>query len=411
MKETEITPIRELTTIKRTRSPKTVKELFDGYKLNVETGKVVGFGGKLNIRPDYQREFIYKKPEQRDVIATVINDGLLSDMVWVDKKDGTFECLDGQQRTLSICQFLDDKLEIKFRGKIHVFSSLPKDIQDRINNYELQIWEIQGTESEIQHVFKMLNKNNNPLTQQEIRNALYTGSWLTSAKAYFSRKANNIQVDEHIDVVGCADADWKHLTGGDAERQGILEIALAWITGSSISAKPAMDENICRYMAQHRNDADASELINYFKKVCEWVKEVTGDNRNYKDEVMLGTEWGLLYKKYHGTFKIDNQLIAEKMRALRLDIEVNGNSKKFYPYIISGDPQVLCYREFDNKMRKMRFNEQNEVCAICKKKVKFKDTEAHHIISWAEGGKTVYENCMVLCKDCHTKAHANANIG
>ncbi len=55
-------------------------------------------------------EFIYDLDRQRKVIDTVINRRPLNIMYWVQRQDGNYDLLDGQQRTLSICNFLITKL-------------------------------------------------------------------------------------------------------------------------------------------------------------------------------------------------------------------------------------------------------------------------------------------------------------
>ena len=56
-------------TIKQTEV--TVGDITDGYSNNEELG-VRGYGGRLDIRPPYQREFIYNIKEQEAVIRTVL---------------------------------------------------------------------------------------------------------------------------------------------------------------------------------------------------------------------------------------------------------------------------------------------------------------------------------------------------
>lgn len=80
----------------------TVHDIFNGYQDNVING-VVGYGGKLNIRPAFQREFVYGDKERDAVLDTVINGFPLNVMYWFDDSNGNYELLDGQQRTLRAC--------------------------------------------------------------------------------------------------------------------------------------------------------------------------------------------------------------------------------------------------------------------------------------------------------------------
>src|SRR3954452_4336907 len=92
----------------------TIKELSDGYQDNAEDG-VVGYGGKLDIRPPYQREFIYKDKQRDAVIHTIIQNFPLNVMYWALREDGNFEVIDGQQRTISVSQFINGDFAYLFR--------------------------------------------------------------------------------------------------------------------------------------------------------------------------------------------------------------------------------------------------------------------------------------------------------
>lgn len=85
--------------------PVTIRELIDQYVEDEDTGEVRAYGGKLDVRPKYQREFVYDTKDSEAVIHTVLNGFPLNTMYWVEREDGSYEVLDGQQRTISICRF------------------------------------------------------------------------------------------------------------------------------------------------------------------------------------------------------------------------------------------------------------------------------------------------------------------
>src|SRR5665647_2281760 len=109
----------------------TVRELADGYKDNAEDG-VKGFGGKLDIRPPFQREFIYKDKQRDAVINTITKDFPLNMMYWAVREDGNFEVIDGQQRTISVCQYVNGD----FAYQNLYFHNLKNDKQNQIYNYK-----------------------------------------------------------------------------------------------------------------------------------------------------------------------------------------------------------------------------------------------------------------------------------
>lgn len=120
-----------------------VRDLVNGYADNDENG-VVGYGGKLDIRPPYQREFCYNDNQQQAVMDTVTKNFPLNTMYWVVREDGRYEVLDGQQRTISICRYVNGN----FSHNMRYFTNLQPDEKEQILNYDLQVYFCEGSESE-----------------------------------------------------------------------------------------------------------------------------------------------------------------------------------------------------------------------------------------------------------------------
>ncbi|GAB1416288.1 hypothetical protein MASR2M117_16940 [Paludibacter sp.] len=344
----------------------TVRELANNYKDNNENG-VVGFGGKLDIRPPYQREFIYKDKQRDAVINTVTKNFPLNVMYWAVREDGTFEVIDGQQRTISICQFVNGDFSFEKR----YFKNLKNDEQEQILNYKLMVYVCSGTESEKLEWFRTINIAGEKLTDQELRNAVYSGSWVSDAKRYFSKN-------------GCvAFQIGQDYLNGSAIRQEYLETAIYWISEGDI-------EN---YMATHQHDQNANALWNYFQSVITWVNTTFTKKRKFTK----GVEWGLFYNKYKDTL-YDTKTIEEETAKLIADDDVTKKSG-IYPYILTKDERHLSIRAFTDTMKQKVYERQNGKCIICKKEFDISQMEADHITPWHEGGKTTEENCQMLCKD------------
>jgi len=141
----------------------TIRELVDGYVNHDEEG-VYGYGGRLNIRPKYQREFIYNKPQQQEVIRTVKGGFPLNIMYWVENEDGSLEMLDGQQRTLSICTYVKHGAQLSVDGSY--YHNLQDDEKEQILDYKLTVYLCKGTPSEILKWFKVINIEGKDLTEQ-----------------------------------------------------------------------------------------------------------------------------------------------------------------------------------------------------------------------------------------------------
>ena len=345
----------------------TIQELSDGFEDNNEDG-VVGFGGKLDIRPPYQREFIYKDKQRDAVINTITKNFPLNVMYWAVREDGTFEVIDGQQRTISICQYVDGDFAFQNR----YFHNLKADEKEKILNYTLMVYVCSGTESEKLEWFKTINIAGEKLTEQELRNAVYTGSWVSDAKRYFSKSgcvAYNIGSD---------------YLNGSPIRQEFLETAIDWISEGKI-------EN---YMATHQHDPNATALWLYFQSVITWVNATFTVKRK---KFMKGIQWGLFYNKYKDVV-FDTKAIEEETARLIADDEVEKKSG-IYAYILTKDERFLGFRTFSDSVKQKVYENQKGICPICKNHFDISEMEGDHITPWVEGGKTIEENCQMLCKD------------
>lgn len=344
----------------------TVRDLANGYKDNAEEG-VFGYNGKLDIRPPYQREFIYKDKQRDAVIDTITKKFPLNTMYWSVRKDGNYEIIDGQQRTISVCQYVKGDFSINGLA----FHNLPKDKQEQILNYRLMVYFCSGTESERLDWFGIINIAGEKLTDQELRNAVYSGSWVSDAKRYFSKN-------------GCvAYQIGSDFLSGSAIRQEYLETAIDWISKGQIED----------YMSKHQHDKDAKVLWEYFQTVINWVKSVFP---NYRKE-MKGVHFGFLYNEFKGK-KVDAKKLEKAIAKLMEDEDVT-NKKGIYSYVLTRKEKFLNIRAFTDKQKREAYERQKGVCPACKKKWKIEEMEADHITPWHEGGKTITENCHLLCKE------------
>lgn len=344
----------------------TVKELTSGYRDNEEQG-VVGYGGKLDIRPPYQREFIYKDKQRDAVIHTLTKDYPLNVMYWAVREDGSYEVIDGQQRTISISQFVEGDFAYQNR----YFHNLQNDEKDQILNYKLTVYLCSGTDSEKLEWFRTINIAGEKLTDQELRNAVYAGSWVSDAKRYFSKN-------------GCAayGLGSDYLIGSPI-RQEYFETALKWIS----------DDHIESYMAEHQHDQNANALWRYFQDVITWAELTFTKKRQF----MKGVDWGALYNKYKDG-KYDTKRIEIEIAKLISDDEVTKKSG-IYPYILTRNERYLSIRAFSDSAKQKVYEKQKGKCVVCGGDFELSGMEADHITPWHEGGKTTEENCQMLCKD------------
>ena len=343
----------------------TVRQLVDSYEDNQEDG-VVGYGGKLNIRPPFQREFVYNDKQRAAVIDSITKRFPLNTMYWAVTEDG-FEIIDGQQRTVSICQYVDGVFSYKDR----YFHNLQQDEKDSILDYELTVYRCQGTDSEKLDWFRTINIAGEKLTDQELRNAVYAGSWTADAKRYFSKtQCAAWQLAE------------KYMTGSPI-RQDYLETAISWVNNGDIEG----------YMAVHQHDKSANPLWLYFQSVISWVKATFP---KYRKE-MKGIAWGNLYNVFKD-HELDPKKIEDTISRLMEDEDV-GSKKGIYSYVLDGKEKHLNIRAFSNKERREAYERQKGICPVCKEHFEIEVMESDHITPWHEGGKTNAKNCQMLCKE------------
>ena len=394
----------------------TVRELTRGYADNNENG-VRAYGGRLDVRPPYQREFVYGEKERDAVIDTLTNGFPLNVMYWAvrnvadcvpqsgqpicgdadsdrtdsicgdadgDRADSIcgdadgdkakYEIIDGQQRTISICQYVNGDFAFNFR----YFHNLQPDEQEQVLNYELQVYICSGSDSEKLKWFKTINIAGKELTEQELRNAVYSGSWVSDAKRYFSKNG-----------APAAKIGGDYLTGS-AIRQDYLETAISWIS----------DGNVEVYMSNHQHDPSAAPLWQFFQSVITWIETSFRPTKERK-KIMKGVDWGMLYKQYKDQV-FDFKAVDDEVKRLILDDDVTKKTG-IYPYILTRKEKYLSIRAFTDAQKLAAYERQMGFCADCGQHFDLSQMEADHITPWHLGGKTVAENCQMLCRDCNRR--------
>lgn len=377
----------------------TVAELCQGFVYNELEGKgLYGLSGKLTIQPEYQRHYIYAAEKKEAAVIQSLLKKYPIGLIYFNKTgQDTFEVLDGQQRITSIGRFLTGKFAIiDDNGMEQYFSGLPKNQQDIILNTKLTIYECEGAETEIKAWFKTINIAGVPLNEQELLNAIYSGSFVTKAKAVFSNsKSAKVQ-------------KWSAYLKGEAIRQDFLHTALLWVSRGNVDA----------YMSQHRRDNNIDELEAYFNSVIDWIDAVFIGT----DSTMRGLDWGRLYEEYHSR-AYDPQEVWAKVEALLADTYI-GERKGIYEYVLGGclDTKLLNVRVFDEPTKKLVYKKQTDkakangvsncpLCALGHEATKAKiwaigEMDADHVTAWSKGGGTDIKNCQMLCKT-HNRAKGN----
>lgn len=368
-----------------------VGDLIKAYNEDDTTGRISAWEGRLDVRPEYQREFVYNESQRNAVINTVLSGFPLNIMYFVDRGDSNYEVLDGQQRIISLCRYADNQFSVKVprtTGETDTlnYPNLFDEQKQKFLDYELSVYVCEGSEEEKLAWFQIINIAGEVLEQQEIRNALYHGKWLTNAKSAFSRN-------------GCpAYRNYGKYLAGDCIRQKYLETAFSWkADDEGISGR----DSVAAYMKKHRAEENADELWQYFENVFKWVQ----DNFGRKiDKSMKGVPWGLLYNA-HKEKNLDPENLQKQMKELLADSEVQKKSG-IYEFLLTGQEKYLNLRTFSPEDKATAYHRQDGKCAICGKSFGIGNMHADHIKPWSDGGKTTIDNCQMLCRDCNLKKGA-----
>lgn len=376
----------------------TVKDICEGFVYNELEGKgLFGLSGKLTIQPEYQRNYIYADGKRDVAVIDSILAGYPLGLIYFNKvATDKFEVLDGQQRITSIGRFVTNKFAIHNNDTPQYFDSLAADLQAKILATQLLIYECEGEESEIKKWFETINIAGVPLNAQELRNAIYSGPFVTLCKAEFSNSQNsNIQ-------------KWSAYIAGAASRQGYLQCALNWVSKGDIG----------NYMSTHRTDTNIDEIKAYFNTVISWVSTVFLD----VEREMQGLEWGRLYETYHSK-PYNPKDVSTAAKKLYGDPYIKSR-KGVFEFILGGsvDTKLLEVRVFDEATKKSIYSTQTSNaqtkgesnCPLCaighdanKNKVwKLIEMDADHVAAWSNGGATIPNNCQMLCKT-HNRAKGN----
>jgi len=379
----------------------TVEELLEGFVYNELEGKgLFGLAGRLVIQPEFQRHYIYNDGRRDVAVVDSLLKGYPLGLLYFNVNGDALEVLDGQQRITSVGRFVTGKFAIKVAGSEQTFSSLPAEVQRQLLDSELLVYECEGTETEIKDWFRTINIAGVPLNAQELRNAIYSGPFVTAAKAVYSN-SNNANMQK-----------WAAYVKGDPKRQEVLEVALGWVAASQ-------GLSIDAYLAQHRTDTTITGLQTYFTSVIDWV---AGVFPGPPPKEMRGLDWGRLYETYHHNAYVPATMAAEAKELL--DDPAVTSRKGVFEYLLGNkaDPQLLAVRLFDATTKLEAYKNQTAAaqtkglsnCPVCasgtnanKARIyKLDEMEADHVTAWSKGGSSDLSNCEMLCVT-HNRAKGN----
>lgn len=410
----------------------TLGEIAKGYsdKSEDNVGGVTTMDGYINIRPKYQRAFIVEKDKKwrSRLIDSVLNGRPIGNFYFAAKDNGYYEVLDGQQRLMTLCAVISNGNEgtISYvdekdgRIKEGAFNNLPPKWQKKIKDYKLKVYLCYGEEEGMLNWFTTINQPHSELTKQEIRNAVYCGTFVEDAKRLFSKtKANSAPTSEFQDHDSPYYFD-KFSHSLKLERQDFLERVIDWVSRPMSEYNPRKknetgdekEERINNYMSIHRNDANADSLVIGYKKIVDWAYR-TFDEDIIKQKGVRGCDWGELYALFgHKTFDLEK--INREMDEL-LDNNSIARTQNVAKYVLAGKQtndedeniryKLLNVKGLTERERNKLYKMQGGIDPIDGRHYDIKDMQAHHIVPIYAGGETKLGNMVLLSAENHHKYH------
>ena len=415
--------------LEMTKKEFTLAELAEGYVDNSEKniGGVTAMNGKVLVRPDYQRSYVVENNPvwKAKLIHSVLNHRPIGVMYFgiVENRTDGFEYnnIDGQQRIMTLCEFINGNLSIPFihdgERKNGTFSALPKVWQELIKNYKVEVYVCEGSEEEQIEWFKTINQPSSILTTQEVRNSGFSGYvWLESAKRYFSSpRANYSHEINHKASKYCMAKYATFHTGetGDGTRQECLEKAIEWACYGTEFMEA--EDPIEAYMLYHCTDENADELINHYKNVVDWFWDVffhDGEPKSWQS--VRSQDWGRLYAEYKDMPLTEEQKMHISKRTKEIvgyGASVYQKTDGIYEWVLRGEKKdeeniYLHLRGFSPEDKSAMYNAQGGYDPIDGKHYDVTEMHAHHIKSWRSGGDSKYDNLVWLSEETHRKLHA-----
>lgn len=441
----------------------TVKQLKDGAD-----------DGTLILNPEYQRREVWKERDKIllvDSIARRLPIGALT--LFKEEQSGydTFEVIDGKQRCTAILDYLSD--EFPLNSKIirktleedddenplnedavalydRLWSELNPAEKQRILQYRVPIFVVEGSREDAVFAFYRMNKVNYALRPQEIRNALFTNSlFLKQIIGLEQRLSEDLSGGQHF--LGAIGAVSRQALERMQDIQLLSELLILLLHGVQHRR-----DTIDRYYVVYRNggkdelDKAANQLYRILSQVYEilemqplqsWHFPSNCENDFYalvgafarrtplsgpqvqkfgralaaslsefrrqveifvratRERAIAPDEFSELVEEYGRTF-LGGQVNGQDRRESRIKILLE---------IINGVVESLDGRRSFSEAQRMAIwaRSVDKLCARCGEKVEWRDFHAGHKVPHALGGRTEIENGQVEHRHCNQAAGAS----
>ncbi len=389
---------------------------------------------KLDLQAEFQRQYVWDdKPELKSkLIESVILRVPIPVIYTAELNDGRDVVVDGQQRLRTFYEFCKkdgfklSKLEILSDWNGWGYKDLPSEVQDMIDSYPIRVIKIlNDTYPDIKYdVFERLNRGSVKLTDQELRNCIYHGSFNLLIK----------ELVHNTDFLRLQNLDDTHERMKDAER--ILRF-FALCDRGIVNYQSPVRRFLNDYMDEKReiNEDEKRKKTESFKKCAElcsmvfgnlaghrWVQEDPNQpdgatSKNFNEGILDAQMVGFIeYSKHDITPKMQLirdgflDLLTKRQFIDTVELGTYGTKQTKrrmelwsrtlrdimdYP---SEDRRLYTYEE----KNRLYHQKDGDVCKICKGRIlDIDDAHVDHIERYVDGGKTTLKNAQLTHRYCN----------
>ena len=371
---------------------------------------------RLVFNTEYQRSKVWPKPKQQLLIDSMLRMYDISMIFLRQKDDGTYECLDGQQRLRSIFEFIDGNYPIvpSFTSEAEdeiFYSALPEGLRSRIREFIIHSVIVHGTDDATTSDIFLRLQEGMPLNSPEKLNAMpgqmrkrvielsqhpfFDGIGLANTRfayRYLAAQILALSISELFVSLKFPTLKryYRMYKEVDVPRSALerVEGALNLLNRTLGSHKAAVKfradiVSLYTLAATLREDYSITNIEPNLKRfLLEFLVQVSTDfNEPYS-----------LYSRLRSSSADSGPNVEERHRIIL------AKCLQYSPNLRPKDQTRL----FNYPERLAIYFRANGKCELCGKATRFDEGEADHKTRHADGGPTIIENGRWLCRECHS---------
>ena len=409
---------------------------------------------KLILHPDFQRSYVVggedKYAWRAGLIQTAIHGFTINPVYFGITHEKVFLVIDGQQRMITFADFICGLTfyDISYGGEVHEnvnFSNLPKDVQEMILDYELDVVICIGTEEALLAHFRTLNQPTFILNFMELLCSSYTCKMTESLKRQLVRPTAHGKSTMFTDkespyrILNFSSENGLEKQDKTDVRMEAMRAAVRWAarieiyedSGAELVNKISDENAIKLFFENHKNDEDGYATTDVSIKIIDFCRDIFLRKRRgrvdwgvfKKFDSKVG--WDMFWLKYRNVCFTDddkNWISKEFWRIFEMvDRQSVHDQCYLFEYAvikrIKGEDSAKSYLDekealvpFSRETKIEAYNSVNGIDITDGKHYELDEMEFHHAKPRLCGGRSDIENCIPMYRGNHRLYHANGGI-